>query len=180
MKKRMNWAVLALTCMTALTMAACETQSVHTPTTVPTLPPQNTGTLSVVHLQGSEELVSILDAIQDNVFPGTAGCTLTAVPYTVRLLDWCKTAGIRESELRGLLTGWLQGKDTGEISRKFSLVADTYTALMGDTAQDLLETAGCQTDSCPWPDSCRLVMQTILEATGADTENVIDMPKNQG
>lgn len=172
MKTRTKRALLALSCAVALTLAACAKQTVHSPTTVPTLPEQKPGTLSAVSLQDSSELTAILDAIRENVFPGTAGCSLTAVPYTVRLLDWSKTAGIRESELQASLSGWLQGKDTEEIARQFTLIADTYAALMGDTAPDLLDSAGCPTDSWPWPDSCRMVMRTILEAAGADLENV--------
>ena len=177
MKNSVKFGALTLFCAAALTLAACEKQTVHTPTTVSTLPEQNAGTLSVVQLQGSGELVTILDAIQSNVFPGTAGATLNAVPYTVRLLDWCKSAGIRESELREVLSGWLQGKDAEETARQFSLIADTYAALMGDTAAELLESAGCQTDSLPWPDSCCQVMQTILEAAGAE---IPDIPETQG
>ena len=100
------------------------------------------------------------------MFPGTAGCSLTAVRYTVSLLDWCKTAGVSDTELRADLTAWVQGKDTVELARKFELVMDVYDQLMGDTAQDLLDTAGVQTDNYPWPESCRQMMQTILEVTG--------------
>ena len=53
-----------------------------------------------------------------------------------------------------------------ELARKFELVMDVYDQLMGDTAQDLLDTAGVQTDNYPWPESCRQMMQTILEVTG--------------
>lgn len=162
-------AVFSFGLILAVSVTACQKQAVHAPTTVPTMPAQVQSGLAVVQLQGSEELRTILDQIEANVFPGTAGCTLTAVPYTVRLLDWCKTAGISESELRTVMAEWLQGKDTEETARVFELVMDTYDLLMGDTAQELLDTAGCKTDSFPWPDSCRQVMGTILEAAGVDT-----------
>lgn len=158
-----------LSCAMIFTMTACQTRS-SAPTTVPTLPEQTQNTLSAVQLQGSEELKTILDGIEENVFPGTAGSSLTAVPYTVQLLDWCKSAGISESELRGVIAQWLQGKDQGEIAHQFELISETYDLLMSDRAEALLDTAGCQTDSYPWPESCRQVMKTILESTGADMQ----------
>ena len=54
-------------------------------------------------------------------------------------------------------------KNPEETLRKLELIMDTYDRLMGDTAQELLDTAGCRTDSYPWPDSCRQIMDTLLE-----------------
>lgn len=153
----------------ALTMAACHSAPPSTVTTVATMPEETKSTLAAVQVQGGEELTKLLEQIDDNVFPGTAGCTLTSVQYTVNLLDWCKTAGVSDSELRGIVSNWMVGKDTAELARKFELVSDTYQHLMSDTAPDLLDAAGVQTDSYPWQDSCRQVMATILEVTGADS-----------
>ena len=150
----------------SLTMAACHQTAPSSVTTVATMPESSKSTLAAVQVQGGEELDKLLDQVEDNVFPGTAGCSLTAVRYTVNLLDWCKTAGVSDTELRADLTAWVQGKDTVELARKFELVMDVYDRLMGDTAQDLLDTAGVQTDNYPWPESCRQMMQTILEVTG--------------
>lgn len=150
----------------SLTMAACHQTAPSSVTTVATMPESSKSTLAAVQVQGGEELDKLLDQVEDNVFPGTAGCSLTAVRYTVSLLDWCKTAGVSDTELRSDLTAWVQGKDTVELARKFELVMDVYDRLMGDSAQDLLDTAGVQTDNYPWPESCRQMMQTILEVTG--------------
>lgn len=150
----------------SLTIAACHQTAPSSVTTVATMPESSKSTLAAVQVQGGEELDKLLDQVEDNVFPGTAGCRLTAVRYTVSLLDWCKTAGVSDTELRADLTAWVQGKDTVELARKFELVMDVYDQLMGDTAQDLLDTAGVQTDNYPWPESCRQMMQTILEVTG--------------
>ena len=152
----------------ALSMTACHSAPSSTVTTVATMPEQAKSTLSAVQVQGGEDLTKLLEQIDDNVFPGTAGCSLTAVRYTVNLLDWCKTAGVSDTELRSIVSNWMQGKDTVELARKFELIQDTYQRLMSDTARDLLDSAGVETDSYPWPDSCRQVMQTILEITGAE------------
>ena len=156
-----------------LSLAACHQTAPSSVTTVATMPESSKSTLASVQVQGGEELDKLLDQVEDNVFPGTAGCSLTAVRYTVDLLDWCKTAGVSDTELRADLTNWVQGKDTVELARKFELVLDAYDRLMGDTAQDLLDAAGVQTDSYPWPESCRQMMQTILEVTGgiSSTDN---------
>lgn len=150
----------------SLSMAACHQTAPSSVTTVATMPESSKSTLAAVQVQGGEELDKLLDQVEDNVFPGTAGCSLTAVRYTVNLLDWCKTAGVSDTELRADLTAWVQGKDTVELARKFELVMDVYDRLMGDSAQDLLDAAGVQTDNYPWPESCRQMMQTILEVTG--------------
>ena len=157
----------------SLTMAACHQTAPSSVTTVATMPESSKSTLAAVQVQGGEELDKLLDQVEDNVFPGTAGCSLTAVRYTVSLLDWSKTAGVSDTELRADLTAWVQGKDTVELARKFELVMDVYDRLMGDSAQDLLDTAGVQTDNYPWPESCRQMMQTILEVTGgiSSTDN---------
>ena len=156
-----------------LSLAACHQTAPSSVTTVATMPESYKSTLASVQVQGGEELDRLLDQVEDNVFPGTAGCSLTAVRYTVDLLDWCKTAGVSDTELRADLTAWIQGKDTVELARKFELVLDAYDRLMGDTAQGLLDAAGVQTDSYPWPESCRQMMQTILEVTGgiSSTDN---------
>ena len=156
-----------------LSLAACHQTAPSSVTTVATMPESSKSTLAAAQVQGGEELDRLLDQVEDNVFPGTAGCSLTAVRYTVNLLDWCKTAGVSDTELRADLTAWVQGKDTVELARKFELVMDVYDRLMGDSAQDLLDAAGVQTDSYPWPESCRQMMQTILEVTGgiSSTDN---------
>lgn len=154
----------------ALSLAACQKKTVSVATTVPTMPEQTQSSLTVVQFQGSEELRGILDRIDENVFPGTAGCTLNSVAYTVELLDWCKTARVSESELRDVMEQWLQGRDQKETAQKLELVMETGDLLLGPTAQDLLDTAGCQTESCPWPDSCRQIMETMMDAAGVEKD----------
>ena len=129
-------AVGVLCCAMLFGMTACGQKPKTTQTTVPTLPQQTQSSLAAVQLQGSEELKSILDGIEDNVFPGTAGCTLTAVPYTVRLLDWCKTAGVSESELRTAVNGWLQGKKDPEETLKKLDVTNAKVSVVDKGALD--------------------------------------------
>lgn len=154
-----------LVCLLAASMTACQTRgSAPAATTIATLPEAQTkSTLAAVQTQGKDDLTKLLDQIEQNVFPGTAGCTMTAVPYTAKLLDWCKSTSLTENEMTAALTTWLQDKDTKETARTFSLIRDTYETLYSTTAQDLMDDAGFETDSYPWPDSCRQIMDTMLE-----------------
>lgn len=165
--KKIAAAALGLLCVM---MSACQSRTTPvSATTVATMPEAQTkATVSAVQTQGTEELTHLLDQIEENVFPGTAGCTLTSVPYTAKLLDWCKSTGISENEMVAALNAWKQGKDGREIARKFELIRDTYETLIGDHAQELMNNAGYETDSYPWPQSCTQIMNTLLTTLGAE------------
>ena len=159
----------AAACLLCFTMTACQSTTAPAASTAATMPEAQTkATVATVQTQGKEDLVKILDQIEDNVFPGTAGCSLTAVPYTAKLLDWCKATGMSENEMLSALSAWEQGKDTQETARKFTLIREDYEALTGSSAQDLMSSAGFETDSYPWPDSCTQIMTTLLTALGAE------------
>ena len=161
--------VLAAACLFSAAMTACQSRTTPVASTAATMPEAQTkATIATVQTQGKEDLVKILDQIEDNVFPGTAGCSLTAVPYTAKLLDWCKSTGLSENEMRSALSAWQQGKDQQETARKFTLIREDYEALTGSNAQDLMSSAGFETDSYPWPDSCTQIMTTLLTALGAE------------
>ena len=152
-----------------LNISACQSAEPSTVTTAATMPEAQTrATVSAVQTQGKEDLVRLLDQVEENVFPGTAGSTATAVPYTAKLLDWCKSTGLSESEMISAENSWMRGKDKEELASKFTLILETYRQLMGKDAQGLLETAGYETDSYPWPDSCTQIMTTLLSTLGAE------------
>ena len=152
-----------------LNISACQSAEPSTVTTAATMPEAQTrATVSAVQTQGKEDLVRLLDQVEENVFPGTAGSTATAVPYTAKLLDWCKSTGLSENEMISAENGWMRGKDKEELISKFTLILETYRQLMGKDAQSLLGTAGYETDSYPWPDSCTQIMTTLLSTLGAE------------
>lgn len=165
--KKIAAAALGLLCVM---MSACQSRTAPaSATTVATMPEiQTKATVSAVQTQGTEELTRLLDQIEENVFPGTAGCTLTSVPYTAKLLDWCKSTGISENEMVAALNTWKQGKDSQELARKFELIRDTYETLTGDNARELMDNAGYETDSYPWPQSCTQIMNTLFTTLGAE------------
>ena len=67
-----------------LNISACQSAEPSTVTTAATMPEAQTrATVSAVQTQGKEDLVRLLDQVEENVFPGTAGSTATAVPSSV-------------------------------------------------------------------------------------------------
>lgn len=169
MKKMKKLGAALAATLLCLNISACQSAGSPTMTTAATMPEAQTrATVSAVQTQGKEDLVRLLDQVEDNVFPGTAGSTATAVPYTAKLLDWCKSTGLSESEMISAENGWMRGKDKEELTSKFTLILETYRQLMGQDAQSLMDTAGYETDSYPWPDSCTQIMTTLLSTLGAE------------
>ena len=169
MKKMKKLGAALAAALLCLNISACQSAGSPTMTTAATMPEAQTrATVSAVQTQGKEDLVRLLDQVEDNVFPGTAGSTATAVPYTAKLLDWCKSTGLSESEMISTENGWMRGKDKEELISKFTLILETYRQLMGKDAQSLMDTAGYETDSYPWPDSCTQIMTTLLSTLGAE------------
>ena len=164
MKKMKKLGAALAATLLCLNISACQSAGSPTMTTAATMPEAQTrATVSAVQTQGKEDLLKLLDQVEDNVFPGTAGSTATAVPYTAKLLDWCKSTGLSESEMISTENGWMRGKDKEELISKFTLILETYRQLMGQDAQSLMDAAGYETDSYPWPDSCTQIMDTLLE-----------------
>ncbi len=169
MKKMKKLGAALAATLLCLNISACQSAGSPTMTTAATMPEAQTrATVSAVQTQGKEDLLKLLDQVEDNVFPGTAGSTATAVPYTAKLLDWCKSTGLSESEMISTENGWMRGKDKEELISKFTLILETYRQLMGQDAQSLMDAAGYETDSYPWPDSCTQIMTTLLSTLGAE------------
>ena len=169
MKKMKKLGAALAATLLCLNISACQSAGSPTMTTAATMPEAQTrATVSAVQTQGKEDLLKLLDQVEDNVFPGTAGSTATAVPYTAKLLDWCKSTGLSESEMISTENGWMRGKDKEELISKFTLILETYRQLMGQDAQSLMDAAGYETDSYPWPDSCTQFMTTLLSTLGAE------------
>ena len=169
MKKMKKLGAALAATLLCLNISACQSAGSPTMTTAATMPEAQTrATVSAVQTQGKEDLLKLLDQVEDNVFPGTAGSTATAVPYTAKLLDWCKSTGLSENEMIAAENSWMRGKDKEELASKFTLILETYRQLMGKDAQSLLDTAGYETDSYPWPDSCTQIMTTLLSTLGAE------------
>ena len=118
------------------------------------------------------ELSAILDDIEQNVYPGTAGCSLSSVPYAVKMLDWSADTELTADEIKTEINNWLADKTNDEqveFRRKLNLINGTCEQLLGDNAKDLLECAGCDTANCTWPDSSKGIIECVMETVGIDS-----------
>lgn len=124
------------------------------------------------------ELTAILDDIEQNVKPGTAGCSLSSVPYAVKLLDWSADTELTADEIKTEINNWLADKNSDEqveFRPKLDLINGNCEQLLGDNAKDLLECARCDTANCTWPDSSKGIIKCVMETAGIDS-NIVNIP----
>lgn len=111
----------------------------------------------------------ILAEIEQTVTVGTSGSFMTAVQMAVKLLDWGTNTGLDPEEIRSAAVTWLADKGNDEqvaFSQKLALVDEAYQKLLGDGAEDLLASAGCEDTAYPWSDQPVESIEAIMTATG--------------
>ena len=111
----------------------------------------------------------ILDEIVKNVQVGTAGSFMTAVQAAVKLLDWGTTTGLDTEEIKGATVAWMMDKGNDEqvaFAEKMALVDEAYQKLLGEDAEELLTSAGCEDAAYPWSDSPVESIEAVMEAIG--------------
>lgn len=111
----------------------------------------------------------ILDEIAKNVQVGTAGSFMTAVQAAVKLLDWGATTGLDTEEIKGATVAWMMDKGNDEqvaFAEKMALVDEAYQKLLGEDAEELLTSAGCEDAAYPWSDSPVESIEAVMEAIG--------------
>ena len=111
----------------------------------------------------------ILDEINQNVQIGTTGAYMTAVQEAVRLLDWGVGTGLDPEEIRAATVDWLMDKGNDEqvqFAEKLRQVDDVYHKLLGNDAEDLLESAGCKDAAYPWSTAPVESIEAIMDAVG--------------
>ena len=120
--------------------------------------------------QGSTALtLPILDEIDQNTEVGTAGSFMTAVQSAVKLLDWGTSTGLDPEEIREAAIAWLSDKGNDEqvaFAQKLASVDDAYQKLLGDGAEDLLASAGCEDAAYPWSSEPVENIEVIMEVVG--------------
>lgn len=110
----------------------------------------------------------ILDEIDENVVPGTAGSSLRAVQSAVKLLDWGVNTGLGADEIGEAATAWLaaKGDDRALCVEKLELVDNAYQRLLTDEADDLLNDAGCADIHRFWGNEPVESIEAIMQAAG--------------
>lgn len=107
----------------------------------------------------------ILDVIDEEVMPGTAGSSLRAV----QLLDWGVHTGLDTEEIRQATVDWLANKGNDEqvaFAQKLELVDDACNRLREGNARELLDEAGCQDTEIFWGSDPVAPIEAIMDAAG--------------
>ena len=102
------------------------------------------------------ELDNMLNEINTDVQPGTAGSSLKTVKVAANLLDWGTETSLSQEEIKSETVRWLSDKgndEQAEFSQKIADVYDAYQELLGENAEELLSSAGYTGKGYPWGSS---------------------------
>ena len=113
-----------------------------------------------------KEFRDVLDEIDSDIQPGTAGNGLISVKVAAHLLDWGVGTSMTTDEIKKETVSWLSDKGNSEqveFSNKLASVYDAYQKLLGSDAKELLEQAGCDDAAYPWSDAPVETIEAIIE-----------------
>lgn len=159
--KRYGNRILALIAPEETTAAFETTAEIQT---TPTAAPETTAAEPQPVLE-----LPILDVIDEEVMPGTAGSSLRAVQAAVQLLDWGVHTGLDTEEIRQATVDWLANKGNEEqtaFAQKLELVDDACNRLREENARELLDVAGCQDTEIFWGSDPVAPIEAIMDAAG--------------
>ena len=120
------------------------------------------------------ELTNILDEINTDIQPGTAGTYMNAVRVASHLLNWGVGTSMGTEEIKSQVLAWLSEKGNDEqvaFSQKLSSVYDAYQELLGSDDEELLASAGGDMSGYPWSDSPVETIEAIID--------VVQLPENE-
>ena len=120
------------------------------------------------------ELDNMLNEINTDVQPGTAGSSLKTVKVAANLLDWGTETSLSQEEIKSETVRWLSDKgndEQAEFSQKMADVYDAYQELLGENAEELLSSAGYTGKGYPWGSSKIEAIETI--------KDVVQLPENR-
>lgn len=162
--KRYGNRILALIAPEETTAASETTLPTAETQPAPTAAPETTAAESQPVLE-----LPILDVIDEEVMPGTAGSSLRAVQAAVQLLDWGVHTGLDTEEIRQATVDWLANKGNDEqvaFAQKLELVDDACNRLREGNARELLDEAGCQDTEIFWGSDPVAPIEAIMDAAG--------------
>lgn len=120
------------------------------------------------------ELTNILDEINTDIQPRTAGTYMNSVRVASHLLNWGVGTSMGIEEIKSQVLAWLSEKGNDEqvaFSRKLSSVYGAYQELLGSDAEELLASAGGDMSGYPWSDSPVETIEAIID--------VVQLPENE-
>ena len=110
----------------------------------------------------------ILDEIDAEVTPGTAGSSLLAVQAAAKLLEWGMNTGLGTDEISDAASTWLASRNDGLTGflQKLELVDGAYQGLLTDNARELLDSAGCAEVEITWGREPVEAVEAVMQAAG--------------
>ena len=151
LKSKIAAGAMALMCLLA---CACGTQ--QTPAEKPTEPAEP----SV-----DAELISLLETVETDYFPGTAGCSLTGAALAGKLLDWYAENNAEADVIRNTAQSFYDGLDeTAQESfgEQLTSLSTLSYQLLDENAESLLETAGYEAAHFPWSEEAQQTLFGVL------------------
>ena len=124
-----------------------------------------------------KEFRGVLDEIDLDIQPGTAGNGMNSIKTAAHLLNWGVGTSMTTDEIKKETVSWLSDKGNSEqveFSNKLASVYDVYQKLLGPDAKELLEQAGCDDAAYPWSDAPIETIEAIVEVVQLPDEPSMD------
>ena len=124
-----------------------------------------------------KEFRDVLDEINTDIQPGTAGNGMNSIKTAAHLLNWGVGTSMTTDEIKKETVSWLSDKGNSEqveFSNKLASVYDAYQKLLGPDAKELLEQAGCDDAAYPWSDAPVETIEAIIEVVQLPEEPSMD------
>ena len=124
-----------------------------------------------------KEFRDVLDEIESDIQPGTAGNGMNSIKTAAHLLNWGVGTSMTTDEVKKETVSWLSDKGNSEqveFSNKLASVYDAYQKLLGPDAKELLEQAGCDDAAYPWSDAPVETIEAIIEVVQLPEEPSMD------
>ena len=124
-----------------------------------------------------KEFRDVLDEINTDIQPGTAGNGMNSIKTAAHLLNWGVGTSMTTDEIKKETVSWLSDKGNSEqveFSNKLASVYDAYQKLLGSDAKELLEQAGCDDAAYPWSDAPVETIEAIIEVVQLPEEPSMD------
>ena len=124
-----------------------------------------------------KEFRDVLDEIESDSEPGTAGNGMNSIKVAAHLFDWGVGTSMTTDEVKKETVSWLSDKGNSEqveFSNKLASVYNAYRKLLGSDAKELLEQAGCDSAAYPWSDASVETIEAIVEVVQFPEEQTMD------
>lgn len=116
--------------------------------------------------EDKEKLIAVLDAIANNVRPGSTGSMLTSVRIAADLVSWAASSNMTKMEAAKVAAEWLKQQpeaDREVLKEKLKSVAEAYGRIALDGAKELLQDAGVQEKLGELTGGLKELVETVLD-----------------